>query len=277
VPGVRHRTVNANGIGLHVAEAGDGPPLLLAHGWPQHWWMWRKLIPRLSERYRVLAVDLRGHGWSDAPPDDYAKTTFAADLLGLLDAEGIERTKILAHDWGGYASFLLAMDHPERVERMVVLDVPPPVRPQPSPRLALLPVALAYQVPIVTVGPRLFTRSTAFVRALINFGSGPDARWSDEELDIYAKRLQEPDRARASAAIYRTFQRREMLSGRRIEELRTPSLLLMGGGGMFYRIMRPQSRGALTVEAIPRGGHFLAEEKPDEVLARALPFLEETS
>jgi pimeloyl-ACP methyl ester carboxylesterase len=275
VPGVRHRTVNANGIGLHVAEAGDGPPLLLAHGWPQHWWMWRKLIPRLSERYRVLAVDLRGHGWSDAPPGDYAKTTFAADLLGLLDAEGIERTRILAHDWGGYASFLLAMDHPERVERLVVLDVPPPVRPQPSPRLALLPVALAYQVPIVTLGSRLFTRSTAFVRTLITVGSGPDASWSDEELDIYAKRLQEPDRARASAAIYRTFQRREMLSRRRIEELRTPSLLLMGGGGMFYRIMRPQSRGALTVEPIPRGGHFLAEEKPDEVLARALPFLEE--
>jgi pimeloyl-ACP methyl ester carboxylesterase len=68
-----------------------------------------------------------------------------------------------------------------------------------------------------------------------------------------------------------------MFSRRRIEELRTPSLLLMGGAGIFYRIMRPRSRGALTVEPIPRGGHFLAEEKPDEVLARALPFLEEAS
>src|SRR5205823_11418725 len=106
VSGVKHRTVNANGVDLHVAEAGDGPPLLLVHGWPQHWWIWRHLIPPLAERYRVLAPDLRGHGWSDAPPHDYAKTTFAADLLALLDAEGIERTRIIAHDWGAYAAFI---------------------------------------------------------------------------------------------------------------------------------------------------------------------------
>src|SRR3954464_11803868 len=139
VPGVEHRFVEADGVRLHVAEAGDGPPLLLVHGWPQHWWSWRKVIPRLAERYRVLAVDLRGHGWSEAPPGDYAKATFAADLLALLDAEGIERTKILAHAGGGYGGFLLAMDPPERVERMVVLDAPPPVQPPLSPRLLLVP------------------------------------------------------------------------------------------------------------------------------------------
>jgi pimeloyl-ACP methyl ester carboxylesterase len=277
VPGVRHRTVRANGVDLHVAEAGDGPPLLLVHGWPQHWWSWRKVIPRLAERYRVLAVDLRGHGWSEAPPGDYAKATFAADLLALLDAEGIERTKILAHDWGGYASFLLAMDHPERVERLVVLDVPPPVQPPLSPRLLLVPFALLYQLPIVTLGARLFERSTFYVRMLIKVGSGPDATWSDAELDIFATRFQEPARARASAAIYRTFQRRELFTRRRIEELRVPSLLLMGGAGMFYRLLPPRSRGALTVEPVPRSGHFLAEEKPDEVLARAIPFFEEAS
>jgi pimeloyl-ACP methyl ester carboxylesterase len=274
VPGVRHRTVHANGVDLHVAEAGDGPPLLLVHGWPQHWWAWRKVIPRLAERYRVLAVDLRGHGWSDAPPGDYAKATFAADLLALLDAEGIERTKILAHDWGGYASFLLAMDHPERVERLVVLDVPPPVRPPLSPRLALVPVALLYQLPIVTLGARLFERSTFYVRTLIKVGSGPDARWSDAELDSFAARFQEPARARASAAIYRTFQRRELFARRSIDELRVPSLLLMGAAGLFNRLLPPRPQGALTVEAIPRSGHFIAEEKPDELLARALPFLD---
>ena len=67
VPGVRHRMVAANGINLHVAEAGEGPPLLLVHGWPQHWWIWRRVIRPLAQRYRVLAPDLRGHGWSDAP------------------------------------------------------------------------------------------------------------------------------------------------------------------------------------------------------------------
>jgi len=274
VPGVRHRTVHANGVDLHVAEAGDGPPLLVVHGWPQHWWSWRYVIPALSQRYRVIAPDLRGMGWTDAPDGPYDKQTFADDLLALLDHEGIERTKILAHDWGGYASFLLAMDHPERVERMVVLDVPPPVQPPPSLRLLALPIALLYQLPIVTLGARLFERSTFYVRTLIKFGSGPDVKWTDEELDIFATRFQEPARARASTAIYRTFQRRELFARRSIDDLRTPSLLLMGGAGIFYRILRPRSRGALTIEPVPRSGHFIAEEKPDEVLARALPFLE---
>jgi pimeloyl-ACP methyl ester carboxylesterase len=277
VPGVRHRTVHANGVDLHVAEAGDGPPLVLVHGWPQHWWIWRKLIPRLAERYRVLAVDLRGMGWSDAPPGDYAKSTFAADLLAFLDAEGIERAKLLTHDWGGYASFLLALDHPDRVERMVALDITPPFPPRLQPLLVFLPVALLYQIPIITLGARLFTSSTRFVRTLIKFGSGPDAQWTDAELDVYAKHLQEPARARASAAIYRTFVRRELFARRSPDELRVPALLLMGGGGLFYKILRPRSVGSLRVEPIPRGGHFLAEEKPDEVLARALPFLEEAS
>jgi len=86
VAGVTHRYVNAGGVTLHVAEAGEGPPLLLLHGWPQHWWCWRHLIPRLAPQYRILAPDLRGWGFSDAPPGDYAKATLAADIVALLDA-----------------------------------------------------------------------------------------------------------------------------------------------------------------------------------------------
>ncbi|MFY9488658.1 MAG: alpha/beta fold hydrolase [Solirubrobacterales bacterium] len=67
IPGVTHRLVTANGVRLHVAEAGSGEPVMLLHGWPQHWWMWRKVIPALAERYRVIVPDLRGSGWSEAP------------------------------------------------------------------------------------------------------------------------------------------------------------------------------------------------------------------
>jgi pimeloyl-ACP methyl ester carboxylesterase len=126
LPGVTHRTVDVGEVGLHVAEAGEGPPLLLLHGWPQHWWCWRRLIPRLATRYRVLAVDLRGWGWSDAPAGSYAKATFAADVLALLDAEGLDRVRVIGHDWGGYTAFLLALGHPQRVERVVALDIAPP-------------------------------------------------------------------------------------------------------------------------------------------------------
>src|SRR5215208_3028446 len=106
VEGVEHHWTTANGIRIHYAEAGTGEPVLLLHGWPQHWWCWRHLIAPLAEGHRVLAPDLRGWGWSDAPPGDYAKATFAADVLGLMDAEGIASATLIGHDWGGYAAFL---------------------------------------------------------------------------------------------------------------------------------------------------------------------------
>src|ERR1700712_5243280 len=118
VAGVTHRDVVVDGVRLHVAEAGDrdAPPLLLLHGWPQHWWCWRHLIPALAAGgHRVLAPAPRRRGWSAAPAGDYAKTTFARDMLGLLDAEGIDRVRVIGHDWGGYTAFLMALVAPERI------------------------------------------------------------------------------------------------------------------------------------------------------------------
>ncbi|HZG48918.1 MAG TPA: alpha/beta fold hydrolase, partial [Thermoleophilaceae bacterium] len=83
VAGVTHRSVEVRGVRLHVAEAGEGPPLLLLHGWPQHWWCWRLVVPLLQDRYRLVMPDLRGHGWSGAPRDGYEKEQLATDLLGL--------------------------------------------------------------------------------------------------------------------------------------------------------------------------------------------------
>jgi pimeloyl-ACP methyl ester carboxylesterase len=279
VPGVTHRDVHVRGVRLHVAEAGSGPPLLLVHGWPQHWWAWRKLIPRLAERHRVIVPDLRGWGWSDAPPGDYAKSVFADDLLALLDAEGIDRTPVIGHDWGGYASFLLALNHPERVERLVVLDITPPWRrPFSAPQLAT-PLLLAYQVALAIpgLGTTLLTRSTAFVRWVIRAGSGRAAGWTEAELDLYAKVFMEPARAEASSRNYRTFLVREIpetaRGGDRSDELAVPSLLIMGAESPIQRILAPQPSRNLRVEVVPGSGHFLPEEAPDAVLALVEPFL----
>ncbi|MCW2564729.1 MAG: putative hydrolase or acyltransferase of alpha/beta superfamily, partial [Mycobacterium sp.] len=84
--GVEHRFLDLPGLRMHVAEAGSGEPLLLLHGFPQHWWAWRKVIPALAERYRVICPDLRGAGWTDAPADGYTSDQLTADILGLLDA-----------------------------------------------------------------------------------------------------------------------------------------------------------------------------------------------
>jgi pimeloyl-ACP methyl ester carboxylesterase len=110
VDGVTHRQVRARGIDFHVAEAGSGNDVVLClHGWPQHWYEWRHLMPALADRHRVLALDLRGFGWSDAPRDGYEKENMATDVLAVLDALGRERVKLVGHDWGGWIAFLLCL------------------------------------------------------------------------------------------------------------------------------------------------------------------------
>jgi len=275
VAGVEHRDVSVDGVRLHVAEAGTGAPLILLHGWPQHWWCWRRVMPRLAEEYRVIALDLRGWGWSDAPRGDYAKATFAADVLALMDAEGLHRVSLLAHDWGGYAAFVLALEHPERIERMIVLDLAPPWLGRVRPRHLGAPLLGAYQALLAAplIGPRTMTSGTGFVRRFICAGSGPAVRWSDEELDVYARVLRDPARAAASSACYRTFLARELpagvMGGYGPEDLDVPTLLVMGEASPIRRVLDPRPSRNLRVERIRGAGHFLAEEAPEQVLAYA--------
>ncbi|MEA2457806.1 MAG: hypothetical protein QOC95_778, partial [Thermoleophilaceae bacterium] len=118
VAGVEHHYATVNGVRLHYAEAGSGEPVLLQHGWPQHWWMWRDLIGPVAERFRVIVPDLRGHGWSEKPAGDYRKDALMRDTIALLDHLGIERVRYVGHDWGAYVGMLAALRHPERIERL---------------------------------------------------------------------------------------------------------------------------------------------------------------
>ncbi len=105
VPGVEidHRMVHARGLRFHVALAGpaDAEPLVLLHGWPQHWYEWRKVLPELAQRRRCVLPDLRGLGWSDAPAQGYLKQDLADDVLAVLDTLCVDTTDLIAHDRGG--------------------------------------------------------------------------------------------------------------------------------------------------------------------------------
>ena len=126
VEGVSHRTVRARGLDFHVAEAGEGDDVVLClHGWPQHWYEWRHLMPALAAAgHRVLAMDLRGFGWSDAPAGGYEKEKMADDVLAVLDQLGLERVKLVGHDWGGWIGFLLALRAPDRFSRFLASTSP---------------------------------------------------------------------------------------------------------------------------------------------------------
>src|SRR4051812_26655087 len=119
VEGVSHHYATVDGVRLHYAEAGRGDPLVLLHGWPQHWWMWRDLIAPLAEHYRVICPDFRGLGWSDVPPSGYSLPRQTADFIGLFDELGLERVRLVGHDWGLVVSFWMCLHHPERLEQHV--------------------------------------------------------------------------------------------------------------------------------------------------------------
>ena len=124
------RIETADGVRIHVQTAGDGPPVLLLHGFPQSLLMWRKVAPALATEHRVVALDLRGYGLSDRPPTTpdhapYAFRAMARDAVDVLQALGIDRVAVVGHDRGGRVAHRLALDHPERVERVAVLDIMP--------------------------------------------------------------------------------------------------------------------------------------------------------
>jgi pimeloyl-ACP methyl ester carboxylesterase len=278
VPGMSHREVMASGVRFHVAEAGSGPPVVLVHGWPQHWYCWRKVAPLLADGHRVICPDLRGFGWSDAPPGRYDKQTLADDLIAILDALEIERVDLIAHDWGAWAAFIACLDHPERFGHYVALNIPTPWPNKPSPRAALGLWRLWYQGALSTPGlGRALIQRTDFVKRLIRTGAVHPDSWTDADLESFAAVLREPARTDASVRLYRTFVLRELvpyLSGRnRGRRLTVPTLLLHGTRDLAidHRQLGDWEPWAddMAVELRDDSGHFIAEELPEVVADRA--------
>ena len=275
VAGVTHRFVDVDGLRMHVAEAGKGDPILLLHGWPQHWYCWRKVVANLASRYRLVMPDLRGFGWSDVPPGGYDPEHFAADAVRLLDVLGLKRVNVIGHDWGGVTAFLMALHHPDRVSKLLVCNAP-----HPWARLSFGVAAglwRTWYVALVSAptGPTLLTK-TSFIPFLMRCG-GRAALFSDDEAEVYAARLREPARARASRALYSNYLgvARDLFLKRRYDSipLQCPGLILFGADDFYV----PQSylKGwegharEFRIELVPNCSHWTPEERPDLVAERA--------
>lgn len=281
VEGIDHRYVEANGIRVHVAEAGrpDAPAVLLLHGWPQHWFMWRRVMTALGGEYRLLAPDLRGFGWTEAPGHGYDGETFAADQVALLDALGLERAHVVGHDWGGWTAVLLGILHPERVDRMVVCNAPHPWS-RLSLRVALELWRSWYTWVIATPGlGRLVLEHPWIARTVLGRGN-VGSPFTDEELRLYADSFREPARADAIQKLYRYYQRavREGIGGRwRAHRLTVPTLVLFGERDRYVTPKLLPGYEPFTddmrVELVPDSGHFIVNEKPDLVIERTREWL----
>jgi pimeloyl-ACP methyl ester carboxylesterase len=278
LPGVVHTDVRVDRVRWHVATAGekDAPPIVLLHGWPQHWWIWRRVIGDLAKTHRVYAPDMRGFGWSEAPEGRYSKMGLACDIERLMDVLEIDRATLAGHDWGGFVALLAAIRMPDRVDRVAAFSIIHPWlrvgAERPSP-LALLRTA-GYQLPLSTplLGP-LVAGSGLFMREALRRGAGPGFHWDPQDLRLYADSWARRDHGRATSALYRTFLTRELpaLAGGRYGNRRLAMPVLLATGEHDPIVTPSRIAGAeghvtdLTTAVIEGAGHFVADEKPAEV------------
>lgn len=286
-PGFATRDIGTSGATIHLVKGGDGPPLLLLHGYPQTHAMWHRIAPRLAERYTVIAADLRGYGDSSKPrglPDhsNYSKRAMALDMVEAMAALGFDSFRAVGHDRGARVTHRMLLDHPDRVEKAAVLDIVPTrtmylrtnrefatayyhwfflIRPAPLPET------------LIGAAPEFYLKSHLGGRYAGLAPFDPDA------LAEYVRCFSDPATIHASCEDYRAaagidLEHDESDLGRRIA---CPLLVLWGLHGTIERCFNPLKDWAEGAENVSGCGldcgHYLPEEAPDEVLLELMKFL----
>lgn len=286
-PGFLTRKIDTSGATIHLVKGGDGPPLLLLHGYPQTHAIWHRIAPRLAEHFTVVAADLRGYGDSSKPhglPDhgNYSKRAMALDMVEAMAVLGFNSFRTVGHDRGGRVTHRMLLDHPDKVEKAAVLDIVPTrtmymrttrefatayyhwfflIRPAPLPET------------LIGAAPEFYLKSHLGGRYAGLAPFDPDA------LAEYLRCFSDPATIHASCEDYRAaagidLEHDETDLGRRIG---CPLLVLWGRRGTIERCFNPLKDWAERAENVLGCaldcGHYLPEEAPDEVLSELMKFL----
>jgi pimeloyl-ACP methyl ester carboxylesterase len=275
------RYVDTGELRLHAVTGGDGPPLLLIHGWPQTWYAWRMLMPTLARDFSVIAVDQRGIGLSGKPQDGYDTGTLARDLVALMDALGHRRFALYGTDVGMPIAYALAADHPDRVDRLVVSEAPlPGVSPSPPlflpPHLNAVLWHLAFnQLP--KINEQLVTgREEIFFGAEFDASAGTH-KLPDDAVTYYIDTLAaDPDHLRGSFEFYRAIHTTTAQNEKRKTQRLTLPVLAIGGaessGEGPGNTMKLVADDVQTM-VLTGSGHWVAEQAPEQLLAALTTFL----
>lgn len=278
-----HHYAYLRDVRMHYVTAGQGEPVVLIHGWPQTWYAWRRLMPLLSDQYRLIAPDLRGLGDSSRPIGGYDKKTVAEDIWQLMhDHLGHGRFRAVGHDWGSPVAFRLAADHANAVTHLALLEIGV-LGDQPESAFgSVVPTWWHLFFQVADLPEALtFGRERLLVEYMLNLGADSPTAFSENDLSEYARTYSQPGAMRAGFDFYRTANR-DTADNRAIFasgfKLPMPALGLGGGG--------PRGRGDAVVESlrrvaidtdggvIPDCGHWMAEEKPRELADRLRAFFE---
>jgi pimeloyl-ACP methyl ester carboxylesterase len=277
-----HHVAVVNGFRMHYVIAGSGYPLVLLHGWPQSSYEWRKIIPALADRFTVIAPDLRGLGDSDRPITGYDKRTLASDVYALARSLGFSKIGLTGHDWGGVVAYYLAYDHPELVERLMILDSIPglgrsgdKIDRETAKRLW----HVFFHAGIPDLAEKLISANLeAYLRYFYNsttYNYSP-AVFTNDDIAEYVRVYSAPGAVRAGLQYYRTALQEDLENlGGCARKLRLP-IAAWGGEGFLGNIVPSWQSVAQNVQggAVEQCGHFIPEEKPEFTIRQALEFFD---
>lgn len=268
--GVEHSHVLAGDLRMHVASAGPpgGPVVVLLHGWPEHWWLWRDVVgPLAAAGRRVIAPDLRGFGWTEITPRGYDKAQFAADVIALLDALGVDDFDLVGHDWGGWTAQLIGLRAPERVRHLALLNIPH-IWQKPAGALRHAH-KLAYQPLVAAPVLGALVQRGPLWPFMARAGLPPEA------VREFRANYRAPGRAVAGSKVYRTFLTRELPAAARgvydHERLKMPVRVLFGLDDIAIDPSMldgfDEHADDVRIETVPGCGHFIVDEQPARVVA----------
>lgn len=273
-PPWRHDRIAAGGVGLHTVEMGEGPLVLLLHGFPEFHYSWRHQIPALARRFRTVAPDLPGYGLSSESISGYDIPTLAGQLARAIESLGCQRAHVVGHDWGAVLAWALATLHPDRVDHLAILNGPHPagfIRGMNPRQIRRSWYILFFQLPWLP--ERLLDPAVALAA-----GCGKGFRFGEGELDRYRKAFPDPASLRAPLAYYRTAFRRIARDFAPLSRpIDHPTLVLWGeeDPALGRHLLDGFGRYAsdLRIETFPGAGHWIQQERPAEVNRALLDFL----
>jgi len=277
MPGFEHHALKLPSLNLHAVVGGNGPPLVLIHGFPNTWYSWRKMMPLLAERHTVIAPDIRGAGHSDCPPGGYDKATMAGDIHELMRELGFATYDVCGHDIGAMVALALAFTQRDAVQKLAILDAPMPGWSRwkelfADPRLWHFAFHMKPHLPERLIYGREYDYVSTFI-----FDRAYDHGAHDvADIEVYARALAQPGRTTGGLEWYRSFEKdhANALEWKR-EPLTIPTLALGGDrrwGPDMVAMLSEFSRN-VTGGSIARCNHWLPEERPRETAEALLAFL----
>ena len=284
--GFKNAYAEVNGIRLHYVEGGSGQPLILLPSWPQTWWEFSRVLPRLAERYRVLAVDYRGMGSSDKPVDGYDKKTMASDIRALVHQLGLGTVNIAGNDVGSMVAYSFAANHPEATRKLVMMDSPHPF--EVFQQIPLLPAPRTYDLdnPARAVHPwwfafnqipglseRVFAGRYGMVQDwLFDYLAADRTKITVHDRAVYTAAYDSADALRAANSWFSSFA----IDIADVGSYPPLTIPVLGIGGISYDFLAAflgtAAPGAKVLK-LPNTGHWIPDEQPDETVRLLRDFL----